>query len=128
MEALRLDHLVLTVADVDAASRWYAETLGLDPIRFGQGRRALRIGDQKINLHPIGAAIEPKATAPTPGSADLCFVTRTDIDSVSARLVRAGVSIVAGPVGRSGARAELRSIYIHDPDGNLIEIANEVES
>lgn len=128
MDPLRLDHLVLTVSDVEASSRWYAEILGLEPIRFGQGRHALRIADQKINLHPIGAAIEPRATAPTPGSADLCFVTRTDLEAVSAQLVRIGVRIVQGPVARSGARANLRSIYIRDPDGNLIEIANEVES
>ncbi len=128
MEPLRLDHLVLTVSDVEATSRWYAETLGLEPFKFGQGRHALRVGDQKINLHPVNAEISPKASVPVPGSADLCFVTGTDLAAVSARLTGAGVDIVAGPVARSGARAALRSIYIRDPDGNLIEIANEVKA
>lgn len=127
-ESIRLDHLVLTVSDVDASSRWYAEILGLEPVRFSGGRHALRVGDQKINLHPLHTKISPRAASPTTGSADLCFVTQTDLDFVSARLESAGVVIVEGPVERTGARATLRSVYVRDPDGNLIEIANEVQS
>lgn len=121
----RLDHLVLTVRDLERTIRFYADVLGMEPITFGDGRRALRFGDQKINLHQAGREFEPKAARPVPGSADLCFTTATPLAEVVSDLGRAGLTIELGPVRRTGARAELESIYLRDPDGNLIEIANE---
>lgn len=122
----RFDHLVLTVRDVERTIRFYADVLGMEPITFGEGRRALRFGEHKINLHQAGREFEPKAAAPTPGAADLCFTTTTPLREVTAHLSRAGVPIIEGPVRKSGARAALDSVYIRDPDGNLIEISNEV--
>lgn len=121
----RLDHLVLTVRDLERTIRFYADVLGMEPITFGEGRRALRFGDQKINLHQAGREFEPKAARPVPGSADLCFTTATPLAEVVSDLARAGLTIELGPVRRTGARAELESVYLRDPDGNLIEIANE---
>ena len=120
----RLDHLVLTVADVEATVDFYARVLGMRPETFGEGRRALRFGDQKINLHPAGHEFEPKAEHPTPGSADLCFVTETPLDEVQRHLADAGVEIEEGPVSRTGAIGPIRSVYLRDPDRNLIEISN----
>lgn len=98
----------------------------MEAITFGEGRRALRFGDQKINLHQAGREFEPKAAAATPGSADICFTTTTPLVEVIAHLARSGVPLVEGPVRKTGARADLESVYVRDPDGNLIEIANEV--
>ena len=119
-----LDHLVLTVADVDASCRFYARTLGMTVETFAEGRRALRFGDQKINLHQHGREFEPKTKQPTPGSADLCFIASTPLADVIAHLQSQGVTIVEGPVDREGAAGPLRSVYIRDPDGNLIEVSN----
>jgi catechol 2,3-dioxygenase-like lactoylglutathione lyase family enzyme len=119
----RLDHLVLTVADVDATVDFYERVLGMAPVTFGAGRRALAFGRQKINLHQAGAEFEPKAGRPTPGSADLCFVTSTDLDDVERRLREAGVEIEEGPVDRTGALGPIRSVYFRDPDLNLIEVS-----
>lgn len=121
---LALDHLVLTVADIDRTCRFYVDMLGMERREFAGGRVALHFGDQKINLHPASAPIVPHARQPTPGSADLCFVTATPIEDVMADIAARGVEIVEGPVDRSGARGPIRSIYCFDPDGNLIEIAN----
>ena len=123
----RLDHVVLTVRDVDATCEFYARVLGVEVRSFAGGRKALHFGDQKINLHPAGREFEPKAEHPTPGSGDLCFTTSTPIDGVVDRLQATGVKIIEGPVQRAGARARLLSVYLRDPDGNLIEISNEVE-
>ncbi|MCG8512024.1 MAG: VOC family protein [Rhodospirillales bacterium] len=120
----RLDHLVLTVADIEETCRFYTEVLGMRREEFGAGRVALKFGDQKINLHPASAPLEPHARIPTPGSADLCFLTKTPIAQVMARLWDFGVTILEGPVERSGARSRLNSVYCTDPDGNLIEISN----
>ena len=120
----RLDHLVLTVADIDRTCAFYAEILGLTVETFGQGRKALRFGDQKINLHPAGHEFEPKARKPTPGSGDLCFIATTPMTDIVADLQRSGVAIEVGPVEREGAAGRLVSVYIRDLDGNLIEIAN----
>lgn len=98
----------------------------MEAITFGEGRRALCFGDQKINLHQAGKEFEPKAAVATPGSADLCFTTTTPLVEVIAHLARSGVLLVEGPVRKTGARADLQSVYVRDPDGNLIEIANEV--
>jgi catechol 2,3-dioxygenase-like lactoylglutathione lyase family enzyme len=119
-----LDHLVLTVKDVAATIAWYEKVLGMKAVAFGEGRKALQFGTQKINLHPAVAPIVPHAQRPTPGSADLCFLTTVPLKSVIAHLDDCQVLIQEGPVSRTGATGDLRSLYIRDPDGNLIEIAN----
>jgi catechol 2,3-dioxygenase-like lactoylglutathione lyase family enzyme len=119
-----LDHLVLTVADVDASCAFYRRVLGMDVVTFAGGRKALAFGSQKINLHPHGREFEPKARAPTPGSADVCLLTSVAIEEVVAHLEAERVPIIEGPVRRTGATGPIRSIYFRDPDGNLIEVAN----
>lgn len=119
-----LDHLVLTVASVEATCSFYARVLGMEVIEFGQGRRALRFGDQKINLHQAGQEFEPKAQHPTPGSADLCLIAATPVASVISHLKACGVPVLEGPVRRTGARQAIVSVYFRDPDGNLIEVSN----
>lgn len=120
-----LDHLVLTVADIEATVAFYTRALGMEAVRFGPERRwALHFGSQKINLHQAGAEFEPKAARPTPGSADLCFLSDVPLDRVAQRLEAAGVAVEEGPVRRSGAAGSLLSLYIRDPDGNLIEISS----
>lgn len=118
-----LDHLVLTVADIEATVAFYCDVLGMERVTFGQGRTALSFGSQKINLHQQGREFEPKALAPTPGSADLCFVAAVPLDQVVARLNAAGVAIEEGPVARTGAVGPITSVYVRDPDRNLIEIS-----
>ena len=123
----RLDHLVLTVTDMDQTLRFYGEVLGMDAESFtaadGGVRTALRFGTQKINLHDAAAPFAPHAAAPVPGSADLCFLTQTPLADWQAHLAACAVPVLAGPVDRTGATGPIRSIYIRDPDGNLIEIA-----
>ena len=119
----RLDHLVLTVRDPDATVRFYVEGLGMELREFDQGRKALHFGAQKIHLHLAGHEFEPKATHPTPGSADLCFLTEQPLAEVSERLEALGFPIIEGPVPRIGATGPMLSIYTRDPDGNLVEIA-----
>jgi catechol 2,3-dioxygenase-like lactoylglutathione lyase family enzyme len=119
----RLDHLVLTVADVERTVRFYAEVLGMEPVTFGDGRRALRFGDAKINLHAAGGEFQPAAARPTPGSADLCFLADRPLAEVLRRLEAAGVAVEEGPVARSGATGPLESVYLRDPDGNLVEVS-----
>lgn len=121
-----LDHLVLTVADVAATQAFYARVMGLRPAAFGQGRHALHFGNQKINLHQAGKEFEPKARRATAGSGDLCFIVTTPLDRVIAHLAHEGVEIEAGPVDKTGAVGPLRSVYFRDPDGNLIELSNQV--
>jgi catechol 2,3-dioxygenase-like lactoylglutathione lyase family enzyme len=122
----RIDHLVLTVRSIERTCQFYAEALRVEAITFGDGRRALQLGDQKINLHEAGREFEPKARLPTPGSGDFCLVTDEPLDELIARQQRLGVPIEEGPVTRTGAVGPLRSIYIRDPDGNLVEIANQM--
>jgi catechol 2,3-dioxygenase-like lactoylglutathione lyase family enzyme len=122
----RLDHLVLTVTDIDRTCAFYAGLLGMTVETFGQGRKALRFGDQKINLHRAGHEFEPKAEKPTPGSGDLCFLAATPMAEIVADLQGSGIAIEVGPVEREGAAGRLVSVYIRDPDGNLIEIANRL--
>ena len=119
-----LDHLVLTVADVEATCSFYRRVLGMEVVTFAQGRKALGFGRQKINLHLRGHEFEPKAERPTPGSGDLCFLTSTPLGEVVAHLTAEGVAIVDGPVRRTGATGPILSVYLRDPDGNLIEVAN----
>lgn len=118
----RLDHLVLTVADIDATVAFYAGVLGMRHEGL-EGRHALHFGRQKINLHARGREFEPKAAHSTPGSGDLCLITTDTLDAVVARLTAAGVAIEEGPVARSGALGPMRSVYMRDPDRNLVEIA-----
>ncbi|HTV46247.1 MAG TPA: VOC family protein [Stellaceae bacterium] len=120
----RLDHLVLTVADIARTCEFYSRVLGMEITTFGEGRTALRFGQQKINLHPADAIPGLVADHPTPGSGDLCLITTLPLAEVEAHLARCGVSIVAGPGPRAGAVGTIQSLYIRDPDRNLIEISN----
>jgi catechol 2,3-dioxygenase-like lactoylglutathione lyase family enzyme len=120
----RLDHLVLTVANLDATIEFYVGVLGMTDAVFEDGRHALAFGTSKINLHLAGHEFEPKALHTQPGSADLCFVVDDPIDDVVDILVSAGVPIEEGPVDRTGATGPMRSIYVRDPDQNLIELSN----
>jgi catechol 2,3-dioxygenase-like lactoylglutathione lyase family enzyme len=124
MQIERLDHLVLTVADIERTCDFYTRVLGMEVIRFGEGRTALRFGRQKINLHPANEIPDLVADKPTPGSGDLCFITTVPLAEVTAHLGRCGVPIVAGPGPRAGAIGTIQSVYIRDPDHNLIEISN----
>ncbi|WP_312197331.1 VOC family protein [Stutzerimonas chloritidismutans] len=127
MQIAHLDHLVLTVADIEATVGFYTCVLGMQLVTFGEGRKALTFGNQKINLHQAGREFEPKAERPTPGSADLCFIVATPLDRVIAHLETQGVSIIEGPVQRTGATGPIRSVYVRDPDLNLIELSNSME-
>jgi catechol 2,3-dioxygenase-like lactoylglutathione lyase family enzyme len=118
-----LDHLVLTTRDPERCVDFYTRVLGMHLERFGEGRAALRFGDQKINLHVAGKEFEPKAERPTPGSLDLCFIASQPLADVVRRLADSGIPIVEGPVRRTGAAFPIISVYVRDPDRNLIEIA-----
>jgi catechol 2,3-dioxygenase-like lactoylglutathione lyase family enzyme len=122
-----LDHLVLTVTDITATCKFYHDILGMMPERFlvadGSTRWALKFGQQKINLHQVGAEFDPKSAKPTAGSADLCFLTSTPISQWITHLADRSVTIEEGPVARTGATQPILSIYIRDPDHNLIEIS-----
>ena len=122
----RLDHLVLTVASVEASCAFYERTLGMTVVRFGQGRTALAFGAQKINLHQAGSEFVPHAKHPVPGSADLCFITMTPLADAMAHIRAQGVDILEGPVARTGATGPMQSFYFRDPDANLIEVSNYV--
>lgn len=124
----RLDHLVLTVGDIDATCRFYEQALGMQTVTFAGDRRALKFGSQKINLHQAGREFEPKAAQPTPGSADLCLLTHLPIAQVIDHLRTCAVQIIEGPVERSGAEGPILSVYLRDPDGNLLEISNLLPS
>ena len=123
MQLERLDHLVLTVADIDATIAFYERVLGMRAQTFGAGRRALAFGRQRINLHQAGREFEPKARRPTPGSADLCFLSAVPLDAVIAHLQACDVAIEEGPVPRTGAVGPIDSVYFRDPDGNLLEVS-----
>lgn len=123
----RLDHLVLTVEDIDATVEFYTRVLGMGEATFHGGRRALTFGRSKINLHPAGSEFEPKAARPTPGGADLCFIVEQELDQVIAELARHRVPVEEGPVERTGATGPINSVYLRDPDGNLIELSNPKE-
>ena len=124
MRVSRLDHLVLTVASIDATVSFYTRILGLTAVTFGAGRTALTFGTSKINLHEAGREFEPKALRPTPGSADLCFIVDDDIRELVTQLADAGIAIEEGPVERTGAAGPILSCYLRDPDQNLIELSN----
>ncbi len=120
----RLDHLVLTVKDLDATVAFYRNVLGMEVVHFEQGRVALKFGDQRINLHQAGSEIEPKVKNPQPGSVELCFLTNTPLTRMAVHLSDLGVEIEEGPVERTGAKGTILSLYIRDPDGNLIELSD----
>ena len=124
MKLDRLDHLVLTVRNIETTCTFYSNVLGMEVVTFENGRKALSFGSQRINLHEAGKEFEPKASRPTPGSADLCFTTTTSIDEVVRRLELSKVRILGGPVNRTGALGEMMSVYFRDPDLNLIEVSN----
>lgn len=120
----RLDHLVLTVRDIEATCAFYSKVLGMEVRTFGPDKRkALHFGRQKINLHQAGHEFEPKALRPTPGSADLCFITEKALEAVRVHLKACNVKIESGPVERTGAMGRMRSLYFRDPDSNLIEVS-----
>jgi catechol 2,3-dioxygenase-like lactoylglutathione lyase family enzyme len=124
----RLDHLVLTVRDLARSIDFYVRVLGMEEQSFagsdGVARTALRFGRGKINLHEAGREFEPKAAAPAPGTADLCFITEAPLARVMAHLEACGVALLLPPSRRTGALGPIESIYLRDPDGNLIEISN----
>ncbi len=122
----RLDHIVLTVANIERCCDFYRRVMGMRVVTFAQGRTALAFGRQKINLHLAGHEYQPHAQAPMPGSADVCFITETPLEGAMAHVRAEGVEIEQGPVDRTGAIGALRSFYFRDPDLNLIEISNYV--
>jgi len=126
MEISHLDHLVLTVADINTTLAFYNQILGFDIQHFGEGRFALQFGHQKINLHQYGKEFEPKAKFSIPGSADLCFVTKTPLHRVIQELQEHSIDVFEGPVERTGASGTILSVYFRDPDHNLIEISNYI--
>ena len=122
MRIAGLDHLVLTVADIDTTCAFYEGVLGMQRESFAGGRTALKFGRQKFNLHQAGREFEPKAKAPTPGSADICLIV-DDIDAAAARLRAEDIAIIEGPEPKTGANGPILSIYCRDPDGNLVELS-----
>ena len=126
MKVDHLDHLVLTVKSIPATCEFYARVLGMEVVTFEGDRKALAFGAQKINLHAAGKELEPNAHRPTPGSADLCFITLTPLADVVEHLRQCGVEIVEGPVKRTGATGLITSVYFRDPDLNLIEVSNHL--
>jgi catechol 2,3-dioxygenase-like lactoylglutathione lyase family enzyme len=118
-----LDHIVLTTARTEQCVDFYTRVLGMTFERFGEGRMALKFGGQKINLHEKGREFAPRATLAAPGTLDVCFIATLPLKEVIARLVAAGVPIVEGPVAKTGATGPIRSVYVRDPDGNLVEIS-----
>ncbi len=126
MNVEAIDHLVLTVNNIDATCAFYSQVLGMRVTTFGEGRKALSFGAQKINLHQYEREFEPAARAPMPGSADLCFLTLVPVSQVLEHLRANDIEVLEGPVQRTGARGPITSVYFRDPDGNLIEVSNAV--
>jgi catechol 2,3-dioxygenase-like lactoylglutathione lyase family enzyme len=123
-----LDHLVLTCVDLDSTRHFYTEVMGMQLETFGAGRIAFRFGNQKINIHIRGKEFEPKAHLPVPGALDLCFIAAVPLDEVIAHLAAVNWPIVEGPVERTGATQKIRSVYVRDPDFNLIEISELLQA
>ena len=124
MDITGIDHIVLTVRNIKKTVEFYESVLGMVGESFGDGRIALRFGNQKINLHEYGKEFEPKADKPTPGSEDLCFLTSSNLEEVMKHVGSKGVKIIEGPVARTGATGPIISFYFRDPDQNLIEVAS----
>jgi catechol 2,3-dioxygenase-like lactoylglutathione lyase family enzyme len=127
MDIQSIDHLVLTVKDIDTSCNFYSKVMNMDVVEFGDGRKALKFGDQKINLHQKGNKFEPKAHNPACGSADLCFISTTNINEIIKELTVKNIKIIRGPVERVGAKGKILSIYFRDPDLNLIEVSNYIK-
>jgi len=123
VRVVSLDHLVLTVLDIPRAIKFYVEILGMQEVTFGENRKALAYGQQKINLHKFGEEFEPKAASPLPGSADLCFIIDGPLEEFIKHLNDNNVAILQGPLARTGALGVINSVYIRDPDQNLIELS-----
>src|SRR4051812_41798395 len=123
MQIDRIDHLVLSVSNMERTISWYERVLGMPPVTFSGGRRALAFGRQKVNLHQAGAELEPHAARPTRGSADLCLISALAVPEVLAHLQAHEVPVELGPVARTGATGPITSVCIRDPDGNLIEVS-----
>ncbi|MGH1386006.1 VOC family protein [Kordia sp.] len=128
MKIERIDHFVLTVHNIEKTIEFYTNILGMKIITFGQNRKALTFGNQKINLHEKGKEFEPKAQHPTCGSADLCFIVSENIEHVKTIIENKGITIIEGIVERTGTIGKIKSIYLRDPDLNLIELSNYIES
>lgn len=129
IEIDHIDHIVLTVASIDATCAFYTRVLGMAVVRFesiGTDRVALTFGNQKINLHQADAIPDPNVLRPTSGSADFCLITKSPMDQVRAHLAHENVPVILGPVQRTGATGKILSVYVRDPDLNLVEIANEI--
>jgi len=128
MDIQSVDHLVLTVKDIDASISFYCDVLGMQHITFGpkdkKQRHALKFGSQKINLHQADNIFQPAANTPTPGSADLCFIVKTTLEKTIHVLKENNIEIIEGPIERTGASNKIISIYVRDPDLNLIELSN----
>jgi len=120
----RIDHIVLTVFDIDRTIDFYSRVLGMEPVTFAGGRRGLSFGRQKLNLHQAGREYEPKALRPAPGAIDLCFIAATPLGQVIEALEAEKVAIIQGPVAKTGALGSMQSVYFRDPDGNLVEVSN----
>ncbi|MDH3669152.1 MAG: VOC family protein [Paracoccaceae bacterium] len=121
-----IDHFVLTCADMEATVAFYQRALGMEAETFGAGRRALKFGDQKINLHQTGAELKPNARVATAGSGDFCLLSDVPVTEITDHLAAEGIDVFEGPVPRTGATGPLSSIYFRDPDGNLIEVSNRL--
>ncbi|WP_435062494.1 VOC family protein [Halobaculum sp. EA56] len=126
MNLAGIDHFVLRVGDVEESVAFY-ESIGAETVTFGDGRRAVRFGDQKINLHPPDPDVEPVASAPTPGSGDFCVLADEPIEAIERALGERGVDVILGPIARTGTTGPITSVYVRDPDGNLVEIATPRE-
>lgn len=128
MNLEKIDHLVLAVADIERSCSFYCDVMGMRRVTFGENRTALHFGETKINLHPIGWDYYLKADNPSTGSADLCFIVGEDVCLLKTSLIGLGVEVIEGPIARTGAIGDLLSIYVRDPDGNLIELANQTNN
>ena len=128
MDITNIDHIVLTVKDINVTLEFYESVLGMVAEIFSEDRVALRFGNQKINLHKQGQEFEPKANKPIPGSGDFCFITETQLDVAMEHVRSKGIEILEGPVARTGATGAIISFYFRDPDSNLIEVANYAKS
>ena len=126
MKIKNIDHIVLTVSDINSTVDFYQNVLGMEVASFAQGRTALTFGSQKLNLHQQGNEFEPRAQSPLPGSIDLCFITETPLDEAMSQVRDKGISIIEGPVDKIGAIGRIKSFYFRDPDGNLIEVSNSL--
>jgi catechol 2,3-dioxygenase-like lactoylglutathione lyase family enzyme len=128
MKIDRVDHFVLTVHDLDSTCEFYSRVFGMQVVTFGKDRKALQFGQQKLNLHAAGKEFEPKALNATPGSGDLCLITKTPLEEVIQHMKSCNLEVLEEPVRRTGAMGAIASIYVSDPDGNLIEVSNYLEN